>query len=140
MKTPTAMTPERKAQLTNHRYRQEMSIGEAWNAIDELLEALDTVESAAAEAGRESFHPLHDAHVLTCPGSQLGNYVVGDKRSRTLYVSQRLLHVVLLTYIKHWKSEDVIGWDALGDELHSAICEAIGDDEFVKWNDTTSQA
>lgn len=89
----------------------------------------------------ESFHPLKDADVLNHPGSTLADYRVADRRSRTLYVSQRLLHVVLLTYLKHHKGhDDVIGWDALGDELHSAICEAIGDDEFVKWNDTTSEA
>jgi len=86
------------------------------------------------------FHPLKDSDVLNQPGSMLKDYKVGDNRSRTLYVSQRLLHVVLLTYIKHARNQDVIGWDELSDELWATICEAIGDDEFVKWNETTSQA
>lgn len=88
----------------------------------------------------EPFHPLCDSDLLNQPGSALVNYRVEDHRSRASYVSQRLLQVVLLTYLKHHNGEDVIGWDELGDELHAAICEAIGDDEFCKWNDTTSKA
>jgi len=106
-----------------------------WDAV-----AACAVGSVKAAGQWESFHPLHDSDVLNQPGTTLKDYRVGDSRSRTSYVSQRLLHVVLLTYIKHHKGEDVIGWDALADELHSAICEAIGDDEFTKWNDTTSKA
>lgn len=87
----------------------------------------------------ESFHPFCDSDVLNCPASTLRNYQVGDARSRTQYVSQRLLHVTLLTYLKHHKQDnDVIGWEELGDAIHAAICEAIGDDEFCKWNDATS--
>jgi len=88
----------------------------------------------------EQFHPLRDSDVLNQPGSRLAEYSVEDRRSRTSYVSQRLLQVVLLTYLEHVKGNNVIGWDALGDELHAAICEAIGDDEFCKWNDTMSEA
>jgi len=89
---------------------------------------------------KDSFHPLSESDVLDQPGSTLAEYAVNDSRSRLSYVSQRLLHVVLLTYLKHHKGKDVIGWDALGDELHAAICEAIGDDEFCTWNETTSNA
>jgi hypothetical protein len=87
-----------------------------------------------------SFHPLKDSDVLNQPGSALEDYHIDDRRGRASYVSQKLLKAVLLTYMKHVKGNDVIGWDALGDELHMAICEAIGDDEFCKWNDTTSNA
>jgi hypothetical protein len=85
-----------------------------------------------------SFHPLRHSDLLNQLGSDLVDYSVEDKRSREHYVSQRLLKVVLLTYLKHVKNNDLIGWEALGDELHTAICEAIGDDEFCKWNDYTS--
>ena len=88
----------------------------------------------------EHFHPLQDSDVLNQPGSTLKGYRVGDNRSRTQYVSQRLLKVVLLAYMKHHKGQDVIGWEELSDEMWAAICEAVGDDEFVKWNETTSFA
>jgi len=88
----------------------------------------------------ESFHPLQDSDVLNQPGSTLADYGVADNRSRLSYVSQRLLRVALLAYMKHHKGDDVIGWETLADELYMAICEAIGDDEFVKWNETTSRA
>ncbi len=87
-----------------------------------------------------SFHPLRHSDVLNQPGCRLREYIVKDARSRDSYVSQRLLYAVLLTYLKHAKGQDVIGWDDLSDELHAAICEAIGDDEFCKWNETTSNA
>ncbi len=87
-----------------------------------------------------SFHPLHQSQLLNQPASALPDYRVEDLRSRESYVSQRLLHVALLTYLKHVNGRDIIGWDALGDELHNAICEAIGDDEFCKWIETTSKA
>jgi hypothetical protein len=86
------------------------------------------------------FHPLRHSEVLNQPGSTLENYIVRDTR-RDIYVSERLLKVVLLAYLKHHKQlNDVIGWNALEDELHNCICEAIGDDEFCKWSETTSNA
>ena len=86
-----------------------------------------------------NFYPLNKSDVLNQPGSKLPSYIVDDNR-RSDYVADILLRVVLLTYMKHVKNIDAIGWEALSDELHTAICEAIGDDEFCKWNDTTSNA
>jgi hypothetical protein len=127
-------SPEIWGEDRNRKFRDLPSESvKVWDAV--ALAALPSRERKV-----ESFHPLQDADVLNQPGSMLRDYRVGDNRSRTLYISQRLLHVALLTYLKHHKGEDVIGWDALGDELHAAICEAIGDDEFCKWNDTTSKA
>ena len=93
-----------------------------------------------ADALDEQFHPLKDSDVLNQPGSRLLDYAVLDGRSRTSHVAQLLLRAILLAYLKHCKDTDLIGWEALGDELHNAICEAIGDEEFCKWNDTTSNA
>jgi hypothetical protein len=47
----------------------------------------------------------------------------------------RLLHACLCAYRKHVSGNENLGWDELGDILHNAICEAIGDDGFVEWNE-----
>lgn len=47
----------------------------------------------------------------------------------------RLLHACLCAYRKHVSGNENLGWNELGDILHNAICEAIGDDEFVAWNE-----
>lgn len=47
----------------------------------------------------------------------------------------RLLHACLCAYQKHACSNPDIGWDELSTVLLDAICEAIGDDSYVKWNE-----
>lgn len=47
----------------------------------------------------------------------------------------RLLHACLCAYQKHVCDHPDIGWNELGEILHNAICESIGDDAFVTWND-----
>lgn len=49
--------------------------------------------------------------------------------------NDRLLHAVLCAYAKHNLDCDDIGWNQLGDILHSAICNEIGDDEYIKWGE-----
>lgn len=49
---------------------------------------------------------------------------------------QRLLHAVLCAYAKHHLGRDEIGWEQLSDILLNAICEEIGDKEYVKWNES----
>lgn len=49
--------------------------------------------------------------------------------------NDRLLHAVLCAYAKHHLDCDDIGWNQLGDILHSAICNEIGDDEYCAWAD-----
>jgi hypothetical protein len=88
---------------------------------------------------QSEFHPLKHSDLLNTPASSLKDATVANY-NRSAYVSERLLYVALLTYLKHVQGNDnIIGWNELGDELHSAICEAIGDDAFVQWNETTSQ-
>jgi len=38
-------------------------------------------------------------------------------------------------YMKHVKMDDSIGWDELGDEIFNTLCNLIGDDAFVEWNE-----
>jgi DNA-binding GntR family transcriptional regulator len=38
-------------------------------------------------------------------------------------------------YRKHVNLDDSIGWDELGDQIHNTLCNLIGDDAFVEWND-----
>lgn len=39
-------------------------------------------------------------------------------------------------YRKHVNMDDSIGWDELSDQLCNALCELIGDDAFVEWNES----
>lgn len=50
--------------------------------------------------------------------------------------NDRLLHAVLCAYAKHHLGCEDIGWNQLGDILHSAICNEIGDDAYCQWGDT----
>lgn len=47
--------------------------------------------------------------------------------------NDRLLHAVLCAYAKHHLNSSDIGWDQLGNILHSAICNEIGSDECIRW-------
>ena len=49
--------------------------------------------------------------------------------------NDRLLHAVLCAYAKHWLNCEDIGWERLGEILHAAICENIGDESFCQWHD-----
>ena len=49
--------------------------------------------------------------------------------------NDRLLHAVMCAYAKHVLGSDDIGWNQLGDILHTAICNEIGDDAYIEWSD-----
>lgn len=49
--------------------------------------------------------------------------------------NDRLLHAVLCAYAKHHLDCEDIGWNQLSDILHSAICNEIGDDEYIAWGE-----
>jgi len=40
-------------------------------------------------------------------------------------------------YRKHVNMDDSIGWDELGDQIFNTLCNLIGDDAFVEWNEST---
>lgn len=82
----------------------------------------------------EKFHPHEKSNLLGLKPNALRSRIF-DHKKRADYVSERLLRCVMLCYIKHHMGEDLIGWNELGDEMHMAICEAVGDDNFVKWGD-----
>lgn len=50
-------------------------------------------------------------------------------------INNSLLNACKFAYRKHWMGDDTIGWNELGDVLHEAICNAIGDDGFLQWLD-----
>lgn len=54
-----------------------------------------------------------------------------------LTVEDMVFRACLLSYIKHGNffCSDDIGWNQLHDTLHNAICNVIGDDEYVKWGE-----
>jgi hypothetical protein len=56
----------------------------------------------------------------------------------TTRTERRLLTVVKMAYRKHVCGDESIGWDELGDRLAAEICNAIGSDEFCKWNDANN--
>lgn len=70
---------------------------------------------------------LSGVEALTKP-----NYHQLNRESRR---NDRLLHAVLCAYAKHHLDCEEIGWNQLGDILHSAICNEIGDDAFCEWGD-----
>lgn len=47
--------------------------------------------------------------------------------------NDRLLHAVLCAYAKHHLDCPDIGWNKLGDILHDAICNEIGDENYIAW-------
>ena len=47
-----------------------------------------------------------------------------------------LLYACKAAYRKHHLADDSIGWDELSDILKEALCNAMGDDEFVMWLDS----
>lgn len=47
--------------------------------------------------------------------------------------SLQLLEVCKLAYRKHAWGDDCVGWDELSDKLKDALCEAMGDLEFLEW-------
>ena len=42
-------------------------------------------------------------------------------------------------YRKHHLDDPNIGWDELSDILYTALCESMGDNEFVKWIDAAKE-
>lgn len=48
-------------------------------------------------------------------------------------INVQLLNAVQMTYRKHHLDDDSIGWEELGNMLLDTLCEAMGDEEFVKW-------
>ncbi len=49
--------------------------------------------------------------------------------------NDRLLHAVMLAYVKHVLECPDVQWDKLGDNLYDVICNEIGDDNFIKWSE-----
>lgn len=41
-----------------------------------------------------------------------------------------------MAYRKHHLDDESIGWSELGDRLCDALCELMGDKEFVRWNES----
>lgn len=53
--------------------------------------------------------------------------------------NDRLLHAVLCAYAKHNLNFADIGWDRLGEILRDAICNEIGDDNYIAWAETIKE-
>ena len=50
-----------------------------------------------------------------------------------------LLYACQMAYKKHHKGDESIGWDELSEILLDALCNSMGPDEFVKWNESGAQ-
>lgn len=68
---------------------------------------------------------LTDIEALTKPNFHELNMHAGR--------NDRLLHAVLCAYAKHHLDCDDIGWGQLDDILHNAICNEIGDNNYIAW-------
>jgi hypothetical protein len=51
----------------------------------------------------------------------------------------RLVHAVLCAYAKHHLEIPDIGWEQLGNILHSVICNEIGDAAYQAWGERIRQ-
>ena len=52
---------------------------------------------------------------------------------RMLKRSRMIEEALKAAYLKHHVGVDDVGWDELGDQLETALCELLGDDGFVRW-------
>lgn len=81
------------------------------------------------------FHPLENSALLNGVEAlwwkRFKDHVDGETRAE--YCQRRMLRTLLLAYAKHGPADDIIGWKALTDDMHSTICEVIGDDAYCKW-------
>lgn len=83
----------------------------------------------------DPFHPYAKHPFAKMTAAQLTAGGCADQSTRAQYVSDRLFHACLVAYLKAHCGNDDIGWSQMSDILHSAICEAMGDDQFCKWSD-----
>lgn len=44
-----------------------------------------------------------------------------------------LLEAVKMAYRKHHMGDENVGWEELGDTLHNALCNAMGDEGYQRW-------
>lgn len=49
------------------------------------------------------------------------------------YFGNPLLEACKRAYRKHHLNDDSIGWNELSNILHDAMCNYMGDDEFIEW-------
>ena len=49
------------------------------------------------------------------------------------------LRGVKLAYRKHWLNDESIGWDELGNTLHVMLCNALGDDGYIEWQESLEE-
>jgi len=77
-------------------------------------------------------------HSTTKSGTRLAENL---KRHECNYdqKNDRLLHAVLCAYAKHRLDCYDIGWNQLGDILHAAICNEIGDEAYIEWGDRVKE-
>ena len=102
------------------------------------LAYIDYTENAGSSSHREMFwnryKNLQDRwnELVALRNGMLG---IPTKEKKTVVVANPLLHACQMAYKKHHKGDDSIGWEELSDILLNALCESMGDDEFVKWNE-----
>lgn len=72
---------------------------------------------------------------LRQPDEKEFDKIIREGIEKTISHKEILLDAVKMAYRKHWLNDESIGWDELGDILHNAICNVIGDDGYMKWKD-----
>lgn len=58
---------------------------------------------------------------------------MNDTKALGAKTQEQIISALKDAYAKHVLDDDRIGWGELADTLCDALCEAIGDREFVKW-------
>lgn len=46
---------------------------------------------------------------------------------------ESMLEALKMAYRKHHMGDESIGWSELGDIMHDALCNEMGDDAYIEW-------
>ena len=57
------------------------------------------------------------------------------KRRRELEPHWTILDALQAAYRKHVQDDDSIGWEEVENKLLDALCNLMGNEEFIKWNE-----
>jgi hypothetical protein len=80
--------------------------------------------------GRRNMKTVNVSEIIRT--AQLGDtrYVLASEANERI---KALEDAVKKAYCKHWLDDPDIAWSELGEILHDALCNSMGDKGFVEW-------
>lgn len=130
-------------------YKGETYYQDKISRIDAALE--DLSQAPALEVVPDAFYPdgVVDGEGIRVDGRRIGSKVLGQTSwiilpegwvlmrtasARGQEVGDGVLEALKLAYRKHHLGDDSIGWSELSDTMLNALCEAMGDREYLAWS------